>query len=175
LTINESKRGAGVNETPSSSIPPGDRRLIAKRAATDKTCVFTALNHHLNVSLLREAFEATRKDGAPGVDGVNAVQYGEALTANLRNLEACVKSGRYRAPAVRRAYIPKANGKRRPLGIPTFEDKVLQRAVVMLLEPIYEQDFLDCSCSAPNCHRSFSQISGRRNWNFYDRFCHFSS
>jgi len=145
LTINENKRDTCANETPSSSFPHGDRRLIAKHAAADKTCVFTALNHHLNVTLLREAFEATRKDGATGVDGVTSERYEKTLDANVKALAARVKSGRYAAPPVRRVYIPKANGKRRPLGIPTFEDKLLQRAVVTLLEPIYEHDFLDCS------------------------------
>jgi group II intron reverse transcriptase/maturase len=119
--------------------------LIAQRAARDKQCVFTALNHHLNADTLCEAFAATRKGGATGIDGVTSAQYEKTLTANAKALETRVKSGRYQAPAVRRVYIPKANGKQRPLGIPTFEDKLLQRAVVMLLEPIYEQDFLDCS------------------------------
>jgi RNA-directed DNA polymerase len=87
----------------------------------------------------------TRKDGAPGIDGVTAAAYGSDLQENLQGLWERLKSGRYRAPAVRRAYVPKGDGTQRPLGIPTFEDKVAQRALVMLLEPIYEQDFLDCS------------------------------
>ncbi len=86
-----------------------------------------------------------RKDGALGVDGQSAEQYGAALEDNLRSLLDRAKSGSYRAPAVRRVHIPKARGGTRPLGIPTFEDKVLQRAVAMLLEAVYEQDFLDCS------------------------------
>lgn len=145
LTVNENKRDTCGNETPSSGIAHGDRRLIAQRAAQDKQCVFTALHHHLNASLLWEAYNATRKDGATGVDGVTAAQYEAHLVANLLDLETRVKSGRYQAQPVRRVYIPKANGKRRPLGIPTFEDKLLQRAVVMVLEPIYEQDFHNCS------------------------------
>lgn len=79
------------------------------------------------------------------VDGQTAAQCESELETNLRSLLGRMKSGRYRAPPVRRAYIPKAGGKTRPLGIPTFEDKVAQRAIVMLLEPIYEQDFRDFS------------------------------
>ena len=88
-----------------------------------------------------EAFRTTRKDGATGIDGVTAADYAGNLEANLLDLLDRIKSGRYGAPPVRRAYIPKADGTQRPLGIPTFEDKVAQRAVMMLLEAIYEQDF----------------------------------
>jgi group II intron reverse transcriptase/maturase len=94
---------------------------------------------------MKEAYRLTRKDGAPGIDGVTATTYEANLEANLRDLLERIKSGRYRAPPVRRAYIPKADGTQRPLGIPTFEDKVAQRAVTMVLEAVYEQDFLPCS------------------------------
>jgi group II intron reverse transcriptase/maturase len=94
---------------------------------------------------MKEAYRLTRKDGAPGIDGVIAAIYEANLEANLRDLLDRIKSGRYHAPPVRRAYIPKADGTQRPLGIPTFEDKVAQRAVAMVLEVIYEQDFLPCS------------------------------
>ena len=87
----------------------------------------------------------TRKDGASGIDGVTAAQYEANLEANLLALLERIKSGRYVAPPVRRVYIPKADGSERPLGIPTFEGKVAQRAIVMVLEPIYEQEFLSCS------------------------------
>jgi group II intron reverse transcriptase/maturase len=104
------------------------------------------LAHHIDVEWLAEAYRRTRKDGAVGIDGQTAEQYGEALEHNLQSLLERVKAGSYRAPPVRRAYIPKANGREmRPLGIPAFEDKVLQRAVVMVLEAVYEQDFLNCS------------------------------
>ena len=94
---------------------------------------------------MMEAYRLTRKDGASGIDGVTAAEYEVNLEANLLDLLDRIKSGRYRAPPVRRAYIPKADGSQRMLGIPTFEDKVAQRAVTMVLEDIYEQDFLPCS------------------------------
>ena len=92
---------------------------------------------------MKEAYRLTRKDGALGIDGVTAADYATKLEANLLDLR--IKSGRYKAPPVRRTYIPKADGSRRPLGIPTFEDKLAQRAIVMVLEAVYEQDFLPCS------------------------------
>ncbi len=106
-----------------------------------------SLSKHMDLDWLREAFRRTRKDGAVGVDGQTAEDYAENLEDNLRSLLDRAKSGDgYRAPPVRRVHIPKGDGsKTRPLGIPTFEDKVLQRAVVMLLEPLYEQDFYDFS------------------------------
>ena len=94
---------------------------------------------------MMEAYRLTRKDGAPGIDGVTAADYEASLEANLLDLLERIRSGRYRAPPVRRAYIPKADGSQRKLGIPTFEDKVAQRAVTMVLEAVYEQDFLPCS------------------------------
>jgi group II intron reverse transcriptase/maturase len=107
---------------------------------------FTTLAHHIDVAFLREAFARTRKDGATGVDGQTAEEYAENLEGNLQSLLDRFKSGTYQAPPVRRVNIPKGDGKTtRPLGIPTFEDKVLQRAVAMVLEAIYEQDFLPCS------------------------------
>ena len=108
--------------------------------------VLTTLAHHIDNDWLREAYQRTRKDGASGVDGQSAQAYAANLEENLRSLLQRAKSGTYRAPPVRRVYIPKGNGSEtRPIGIPTFEDKVLQRAVVMVLEAVYEQDFLDCS------------------------------
>ena len=83
-----------------------------------------------------EAYHRTRKDGASGIDGVTAEDYEKALDLNLEDLMNRIKSGSYFAPPVRRHYIPKADGTKRPLGIPTFEDKVAQRAILMLLEPI---------------------------------------
>src|ERR1700730_9173411 len=89
---------------------------------------------------MKEAYRLTRKDGAPGIDGVTAADYAQNLEANLLDLLGRIKSGCYQAPPVRRAYIPKADGSLRPLGLPTFEDKVCQRAIVMVLELVYEQE-----------------------------------
>jgi hypothetical protein len=106
----------------------------------------TSLNQHLDLAWLREAYRRTRKDGAVGVDGQTAADYEKDLEGNLRSLLERAKSGTYWAPPVRRVHIPKGTGgETRPIGIPTLEDKVLQRAVVMLLEPIYEEDFYDSS------------------------------
>ena len=133
-------------ETPSSTIMSTKLRGIAELAKQAPGLAFTTLAHHIDIDLLREAFRRTRKDGAVGVDGTSAAEYATDLEVNLQSLLGRAKSGSYRAPPVRRAYIPKGDGKEmRPLGIPTFEDKVLQRAVVMVLEAVYEQDFLDCS------------------------------
>lgn len=104
------------------------------------------VSHHMDTEWMVEAYRRTRKSGAPGVDGQTAEQYEVELQSNLQSLLNRAKAGDpYRAPPVRRVYIPKGDGSRRPIGIPTLEDKVLQRAVVMLLEPIYEQEFRDCS------------------------------
>ncbi|HTR49503.1 MAG TPA: group II intron reverse transcriptase/maturase [Kofleriaceae bacterium] len=103
------------------------------------------LAHHIDVEFLRVAYQQTRKDGATGVDEQTAADYATNLEANLQSLLDRFKSGSYVAPPVRRVEIPKGDGTTRPLGIPTFEDKVLQRAVGMVLGAVYEQDFLDCS------------------------------
>ena len=121
------------------------RQWIAKQAREHPERVFTSLHHLIDLDWMFEAWALTRKDGAAGIDGRTADDYEKDLEANLESLLGQIKSGSYRAPPVRRHYIPKADGSRRPLGIPTFEDKVAQRAIVMLLEPIYEEDFLDCS------------------------------
>ncbi len=121
------------------------RRWIAELARRKPGEVLTSLHHVIDLEWMREAYGRTRKDGATGIDGVTAADYEARLDANLGDLVDRIKSGRYKAPPVRRTYIPKADGSQRPLGIPTFEDKVAQRAIVMVLEAVYEQDFLPCS------------------------------
>jgi len=108
---------------------------------------FTNLAHHIDIAWLRKAYDLTRKDGAVGVDGQTGAEYEVNLMGNLQDLLNRAKSGTYVAPPVRRAHIPKAGSpnETRLLGIPTFEDKILQRAVLMALEPVYETDFLDVS------------------------------
>jgi len=135
-----------MGETRSSPTISTKLQRIAQMAHDHPQRAFTTLAHHIDVEWLREAYRRTRKDGASGIDGQTANEYAANLEANLQSLLDRFKSGRYRAPPVRRVHIPKGDGKRtRPIGIPTFEDKVLQRAVTMLLEAIYEQDFVDCS------------------------------
>jgi len=129
-------------ETPSLVNISTKLQRVAKLAHDAPELAFTTLAHHLDLAWMREAFRRTRKDGAPGVDRQTAEQYKEHLDENLQNLLDRVKSGTYRAPPVRRVHIPKGDGSQtRPIGIPTFEDKVLQRAVAMLLGAIYEEDF----------------------------------
>ena len=122
------------------------RQRIAELARDAPEMVFTSLAHHIDMHVPRTAYAATRKDGAVGLDGQTAADYAVHLEANLQSLLDRFKSGQYVAPPVRRVHIPKGDGRKtRPIGIPTFEDKVLQRAVVMVLESVYEQDFRDCS------------------------------
>ena len=121
------------------------RQRIAELARTKRGVALSTLHHVIDLEWMQEAYRLTRKDGAAGIDGVTADDYATNLEANLLDLLDRIKSGRYQAPPVRRTYIPKADGSRRPLGIPTFEDKVAQRAIVMVLEAVYEQDFLACS------------------------------
>jgi len=118
---------------------------IAELARTAPQMAIRTLAHHIDVEFLRVAYDRTRKDGAVGVDDQTAADYAAHLESNLQGLLDRFKSGTYRAPPVRRVEIPKGDGTTRPIGIPTFEDKVLQRAVVMVLNAVYEQDFLDCS------------------------------
>ncbi len=123
------------------------QQRIAERAKQSPEAGFTSLAHLMDTYWMSKAFARTRKDGAAGVDGQTVEEYvGDDVQPKLADLLDRAKSGTYRAPPVRRVYIPKGTGpETRPIGIPTFEDKVLQRAVVMVLETIYEQDFLDCS------------------------------
>ena len=119
---------------------------IAELAKRSPALVFTSLAHLIDLEWLLEAYRRTRKDGAVGVDGQTAADYEADLTTNLQSLLERVHSGTYRAPPVRRVQIPKGNSSETlPIGIPTFEDKLLQRAVLMLLEPIFEQDSSDSS------------------------------
>jgi RNA-directed DNA polymerase len=132
--------------TPSPSTISTKLQRIAK-LAREHPGPLNTLAHHIDIEWLREAYRRTRKDGAVGVDGQGADEYARDLETNLQSLLDRAKSGTYRAPPVRRVEIPKAGkpNATRPIGIPTFEDKILQRAVAMVLEAVYETSFLDCS------------------------------
>jgi RNA-directed DNA polymerase len=134
-----------MNETPSSQLISTRTERIAQLARQMQGVALNTLAHHIDLPWLQEAFRRTRKDGATGVDGQTAREYEKQLTANLESLLERAKKGTYRAPPVKRVQIPKGDGTSRNLGLPTIEDKVLQRAVMMVLEPVYEQDFLPCS------------------------------
>jgi group II intron reverse transcriptase/maturase len=135
-----------MEETSGSTTVCTKLERIAKLAKQAPEMAFTTLAQHIDIDWLKEAYRRTRKDGAVGVDGQTAKEYAANLEENLQSLLERAKSGTYRAPPVRRVHIPKGDGSQtRPIGIPTFEDKVLQRAVAMALEAVYEQDFLGCS------------------------------
>jgi group II intron reverse transcriptase/maturase len=138
------------------------QQRIAEVAQRSPEIAFTSLAHYIDLHWIEEAYHRTRKDGAAGIDDVTGKQYAEHLHDNLQHLLERVKSGTYKAPPVKRTYIPKGTkGETRPIGIPTFEDKIVQRAVVMLLEPIYEQDFHDGSFGfrpKRNAHQALAEV-----------------
>jgi len=134
---------------------------IGELARNNPEMAIYTLHHHIDYEWVLYAYECTRKDAAVGVDGQTAAEYAANLEQNLISLIDRIKSGRYYAPAVRRQYIAKRDGGQRGLGISCFEDKVAQRAIVMLLEPIYEQVFYDCSHGfRPNrsAHRALQEV-----------------
>jgi group II intron reverse transcriptase/maturase len=141
------------------------QQRIAELARQMPDKAMTSLSYHMDLEWMTEAYRRTRKDGAVGVDGQSARDYEENLMENLGSLLDRAKSGDgYKAPPVRRVRIPKGDGTHRPVGIPTFEDKILQRAVVMLLEPLYEQDFLDCSYGfrpGRSAHHALQEVQTR--------------
>src|SRR3954451_2829213 len=122
-----------------------DLDRVRQAARKDRDVRFTALLHHVSVERLRDAYRAIRPQAAAGVDGVTWRDYGRDLEANLRDLHARVHRGAYRARPTRRVFIPKPDGRLRPLGIAALEDKLLQRAVVEVLNAVYETDFLGFS------------------------------
>jgi len=143
------ERGLGKGNVASNTRPgrsagqdaPSALDRVRRVAKQDKEARFTALLHHVDVDRLRAAYLALEPKAAPGVDGVTWADYGQDLEENLRDLHARVHRGGYRARPSRRVFIPKADGRQRPLGVAALEDKILQRAVVEVLNTIYETDF----------------------------------
>jgi group II intron reverse transcriptase/maturase len=135
-----------ASRTPSREDAPSALERVRQAASKNKETRFTALLHHIyNLETLRMAYFSLKKEAAPGVDGETWRHYGETLEDNLQDLSYRLKRGAYRAKPVRRAYIPKADGRQRPLGVPVLEDKIVQRATVEVLNAIYETDFLGFS------------------------------
>ncbi len=132
--------------TPSRTDAPSALERVRQAAKKDRKLRFTALLHHIyNLETLRRAYFSLKREAAPGVDGETWRHYGKELEKNLQDLSARLKRGAYRAKPVRRVYIPKADGRQRPLGVTALEDKIVQRAAVEVLNAIYETDFLGFS------------------------------
>jgi len=139
-------RQQNASRTPSRTDAPSALERVRQAAEKDKKLRFTALLHHIyNLETLRMAYLRLKKEAAPGVDGETWRHYGEKLEENLQELSARLKRGAYRAKPVRRVYIPKADGRQRPLGVTALEDKIVQRAAVEVLNAIHETDFLGFS------------------------------
>jgi RNA-directed DNA polymerase len=135
-----------ASRTPSREDASSALERVRQAASKDKKLRFTTLLHHIyNLETLRMAYFSLKKEAAPGVDGETWRNYGETLEDNLQDLSHRLKRGAYRAKPVRRVYIPKADGRQRPLGVPALEDKIVQRAAVEVLNAIYETDFLGFS------------------------------
>jgi RNA-directed DNA polymerase len=146
------------------SLPTVSTKLqwIAQTALREPGRVFTTLAYLIDIDFLKEAFRLTRKDGAPGVDGVTADEYAENLDENLRNLHERLRTGRYHAPPVKRAWLDKDDGGQRPIGMPGFEDKIAQRAYAMILGAVYEQDFETFSFGFREGHSQHQALSELR-------------
>ncbi len=135
-----------ATRTPSRIVAPNALERVRQAARKDKKLRFTALLHHIyNLETLRMAYFRLKKEASPGVDGETWRHYGEQLENHLQNLCGRLKQGAYRAKPVKRVYIPKADGRQRPLGVTALEDKIVQRATVEVLNTIYETDFLGFS------------------------------
>src|SRR5579859_5186821 len=177
-----------ASRTPSRKDAPSALERVRQAAGKDKKLRFTALLHHIyNLDTLRMAYFRLKKEAAPGVDGETWRHYGEDLEANLQDLAHRLKRGAYRAKPVRRVYIPKADGRQRPLGVPALEDKLVQRAAVEVLNNIYETDFLGFSYGfrpKRSQHKALDALwcglhERRVNWvldldvrSFFDRLSH---
>jgi RNA-directed DNA polymerase len=156
-----------MGETLSSQPVLTRLQWIAEQAQARPEMVFMTLAHLIDVELLREAYYRTRQDSSPGVDGVTAKEYSESLEANLRKLHERLRKQQYYAPPVKRTYIEKEDGSKRPIGMPAFEDKVVQRTVVMLLGAVYEQDFYDCSYGfrpGRSPHQALTKLRNQCAW-----------
>jgi RNA-directed DNA polymerase len=141
----ENTQGPNPHRTPSRESGPSGLARVREAAKKDSKQKFTALLHHVSIDLLRESYYSLKKQAAPGVDGVTWKEYGGDLEARLADLHGRIHRGAYRAQPSRRVWIPKADGRQRPLGIAALEDKIVQYAMVTVLNQIWEEDFLGFS------------------------------
>ena len=161
-----------MGDTPRSQTIITQTQEIAGQAIAYPEMVFTTLVHRIDVEWLQEAYRQTNKGSAAGVDGITSAEYGANLEENLQGLHERLVSGQYQAPPVERVWLAKEDGRQRPIGKPTIEDKIVQRAVVMLLEPIYEQEFYEISHgfrAGHSAHQAIHQLreecrQGDINW-----------
>ena len=152
-----------MGDTPGSQTVSTKLQRIAEQAERCPEMVFNNLHYLIDKDFLFEAFNCTRKDGAPGVDKVTAKEYAKNLEENLSDLHGRLRDNRYVAPPVERVWIDKDGGeKKRPIGKPTFEDKIVQRAVVMILNAIYSHDFYDFSHGYREGHSQHQALSELR-------------
>jgi len=153
-----------MRDTQKSQIISTDLRRIAKQAINDPAKVFISLAHQMDVDFLIEAYRRVRKGGAPGLSGVTAKEYAKNLAANLENLHERLKDRKYVAPMIKRVWIDKEGGKKkRPIGLTEFEDKIVQKAVAMLLGAVYEQDFYDFSHGFREGHSAHQALKELRD------------
>ncbi len=137
-------------------------QTIALKAKEDPNCKFTSLTHLLTEDFLIECFRELKRNKSPGIDGITVSEYEKRLDENIADLVARLKAKQYKPKPVKRVYIPKPNGDKRPLGIPAIEDKIVQMAIKKILEAIFEPDFIDTSYGfRPNrsCHDALAQIN----------------
>jgi group II intron reverse transcriptase/maturase len=135
--------------------------LISERARREPKLKFTSLAHLLDVGFLRECYLALGRDRASGIDGISWQEYGEHLDENLEDLVERMKAKRYKPQPAKRVYIPKNENEKRPLGLPSLEDKIVQKGIARILETIYEADFLDCSYGfrpGRSCHQALNAV-----------------
>jgi len=150
-----------MKDTQRSQLISTHLRQIAEQAITHPDRVFTSLIHHIDVDFLREAYRRLRKDSAPGLSGKTAKDYAAELETNLNDLHQRLKEGKYVAPLIKRVWIEKDGGKKRPIGLSEFEDKIVQKAVSMLMGAVYEQDFYPFSRGfreGHNAHQALGEI-----------------
>jgi RNA-directed DNA polymerase len=141
----ENTQQPNLGRTPSRESRPSGLERVREAARKDGKLKFTALLHHVSIDLLRDSYQSLKKQAAPGVDGMTWKEYGQDLEARLADLHGRIHRGAYRAQPSRRVWIPKADGRQRPLGIAALEDKIVQYAVGTVLNQIWEEDFLGFS------------------------------